>query len=411
MKKNLQYFLILCTSLIFCEVTSGQAPNIGTDSSFALFTAAGAFGNTGSTLIWGDVGTYVGAYTGNQTVNGNVHVADSVSAKAALDLNTAYAYMSGLTCDSTIGTPFGSGLVLLPGRVYCLTTASVLNGNLILDALGNANGIFMIKINGALTTSTNSNVILRNSASFCNVYWQVGGALNLGQNSAFKGTVLADGAISLADSASLKGRGLTRAGAISLNRNQVVGCDAMGAPLPIVLKSFKGKSVGATIQLNWSTATETNNDYFSIQRSNDAVSFTEVLRVQGRGNSGVVNDYSAIDEQPFYGTAFYRIQQTDFDGTNTLSDIIEVNSKKSQPYTIHPNPFSTAITVVIDDGSPKISNCELKIYNVLGEEVMSAVLTDWLTTLSTENLFAGMYFYQVRCNFEVVQSGRLISKQ
>jgi hypothetical protein len=276
--KKLLCLLTSSIFLIFCEVTFGQAPNIGIDSSFALFTATGAFGNTGSTMIWGDVGTNMGAYIGSQIVMENVYLEDSVSAKAAQDASTAYTYMAGLACDSTIETPFGDSLVLVSGKVYCLTSASALIGNLILDAKGNPDGIFIIKIDGALSTNTNTNVILKNSASFCNVYWQVGGAVDLGENSTFKGTIIADGTISLLDSASLEGRGITIAGDISLNNNQVVGCGA-GVSVPIILISFEAQLVGITIQLSWSTASEINNDYFTSQRSNDAVSFHDLIRI------------------------------------------------------------------------------------------------------------------------------------
>ena len=409
MKNKYQYILALCISFILCGVSLAQAPNIRTDSSFALFTAVGAFGNTGSTTIWGDAGTNAGAYTGSQTVFGSVHVTNPVSLKAAQDLNVAYAYMVGLTCDSIIATPFGGGLVLIPGRVYCLTSASVINGNLILDAQGNPNGIFIIKIDGALSTSSNSNVILTNAASYCNVYWQVGGAVNLGENSSFKGTILADGAISLLDNAILEGRGLTRAGDISLINNTVVGCDAAGVPLPIELLNFEAKRVGTNVQLNWSTATEINNDYFTIQRSNGADSFKEVLRLPGNGNSNIIHHYMATDEHPLYGNTFYRLQQTDCNGESKSSDIIAVHSKKSVPYAVYPNPFSASLSIIIDDISQKTNHCELKIYNVLGEELMSVLLTERLTTLETGNLSTGMYYYKIICNLEILQSGRLMS--
>lgn len=408
--KNFIYILTLCISSVFSGATFAQAPDIGTDSSFALFTASGAFDNIGSTIIWGDAGTHVGAFTGSPTVMGEVHVEDAVTAQAALDVNAAYTYMTGLTCDSTLATPFGDGLVLLPGRVYCLTPASTLTGDLILDAKGDPSGIFIIKINGALSTSPNSNVILKNAASSCNVYWQVGGAVDLGIKSTFKGTIIADGAISLLDSASLEGRGLSRAGAIYLNNNKVVGCDANGDPVPIDLLSFDGKPVGITIQLNWATASETNNDYFTIQRSNDAVSFQDLLRIEGAGSSNVIHQYSAIDQQPFDGAVFYRLMQTDFDGTTTFSDVIVVHYTKTTPFTVFPNPFSTSATFVLDGVLLESNSYELKIYDAMGEVAMSSLITERYTTLATEHLIPGIYLYRITSNSEMIQSGRLISQ-
>lgn len=81
--------------------------------------------------------------------------------------------------------------------------------------------MFIFKINGQLSTNTFSNVILINSASLCNVYWQINGAFSLGDSSVFRGTLLINGAISLLEGSSLFGRGLSRAGAIDLHNNIV----------------------------------------------------------------------------------------------------------------------------------------------------------------------------------------------
>ncbi|MGB3085216.1 MAG: ice-binding family protein, partial [Saprospiraceae bacterium] len=176
----------------------GQIPNLGEATSFALFTAAGAFNNLGNTSIVGDIGTDVGAFSGFPPgiLVGEIHVADATSAQAATDVDVAYSYLSSLTCGMVIGTTLGNNQVLTP-NIYCLGAASSLNGDLILDGEGDPNAIFIFKINGALSTSTFSNVVLLNSASLCNVYWQVNGAFALGDGSVFRGTLLVNGAISL----------------------------------------------------------------------------------------------------------------------------------------------------------------------------------------------------------------------
>jgi len=200
-----------------------QAPDLGVTSGFALFTAVGSFDNTGATVITGDAGTNVGAFTGFPipgTIVGETHVADPVSVQAAIDVDVAYSYLFAKTCGLVLGTTLGDNQVLSP-NVYCLGGASSLNGDLILDGQGNPNAIFIFKIDGALSTSTFANVILINSASMCNVYWQVNGKFELGENSVFRGTVIANGDISLLEGAALYGRGLSREGAISLHNNVV----------------------------------------------------------------------------------------------------------------------------------------------------------------------------------------------
>jgi hypothetical protein len=199
-----------------------QAPNLGGASSFALFTAVGAFNNNGTTAVVGDIGTNVGLFSGFPpgTLTGQIHVADATSATAAAAVEAAYSDLSTVTCGVVLGTTLGNGQLLTP-NVYCAGAASTLNGNLTLDGQGNPNALFIFKIDGMFSTSTFSSVTLINGASFCNVYWQVNGEFILGDNSVFRGTVLVNGAISLLQNSSLYGRCLSRSGAISLHNNTV----------------------------------------------------------------------------------------------------------------------------------------------------------------------------------------------
>lgn len=204
-------------------VNFGQAPDLGAASNFALFTSAGAFTNEGASVVTGDIGTYVGALTGFPpgTVIGDIYYeGDPIAFQAAAAVNAAYLDLSGRTCGFALGTPFGNGQTLLPG-VHCIGSAATLEGELILDALGDPDALFIIQIGGALATSVNSSIILAGSASLDNVFWQVGGAFTLGDNSVFRGTIVANGQIELLEGSTLYGRGLTRAGAILLHNNIV----------------------------------------------------------------------------------------------------------------------------------------------------------------------------------------------
>jgi hypothetical protein len=131
----------------------------------------------------------------------------------------AYDYLSTLG-GTVLGVTLGSGQHLTHG-VYNTGAASTLNGTLTLDGEGDANALFIIRIGGALATGTNSNVVLTNSASLCNVYWQINGQFDLGDGSVFRGTLIASGAIHLLEGSTLLGRGLSTAGAIELHNNVV----------------------------------------------------------------------------------------------------------------------------------------------------------------------------------------------
>ncbi|MEO8771513.1 MAG: ice-binding family protein [Ferruginibacter sp.] len=223
MKKKLHLFLpALILLLFFSTKNFGQAPNLGVTSSFALFSAAGAFSNDGASIVTGDIGTNVGAFTGFPPGIdiGQIHIADPASAQAASDVALAYSALSGTNCGMVLGTTLGNNQVLAP-NVYCLGAASTLNGELILDGGGDPTAIFIFQIDGALSTSTLASVTLINGASLCNVFWQVNGAFDLGEGSVFKGTVIANGEITLLEGSSLIGRALTKAGAISLHNNVV----------------------------------------------------------------------------------------------------------------------------------------------------------------------------------------------
>jgi hypothetical protein len=95
-------------------------------------------------------------------------------------------------------------------------------------------------------------------------------------------------------------------------------------PLPIELLSFNAVCDGKNVNLNWSTASETNNDFFTVERSMDASNWEDVLNVNGAGNSSTANYYNASDNQPLPGNSFYRLKQTDYDGTFTYSGIVPV---------------------------------------------------------------------------------------
>jgi hypothetical protein len=225
MRNKILFVLMAVALVIMPTISFGQiAPDLGVASGFALFTAGGDFDSNGATHVTGNIGSYTVTPTiiAPGVVTGSVYNAsDPISATAASDVNAVYADLSGRSPTDVIGAALG-GQTLLPG-VHSTGSgvAATLTGNITLDAQGNPNAVFIIQINGALTTGINSNVLLAGSASSCNVYWQVTGAFTLGDNSVFRGTLVSGGAIELSEGSSLLGRALTKAGAIHLHNNVV----------------------------------------------------------------------------------------------------------------------------------------------------------------------------------------------
>jgi hypothetical protein len=111
------------------------------------------------------------------------------------------------------------------------------------------------------------------------------------------------------------------------------------APLPVELLSFSAQpNDEGNIDIYWETSSETNNDYFAVQRSNDGINFSEIGRVSGAGTSQILNSYSYTDEDPLSGRSYYRLRQVDFDGMYKFSDIVRVDLQGQLRLTAFPNP-------------------------------------------------------------------------
>lgn len=225
----LSYKPIGCGSVILNGPT---APNLNSTICYTIFSTNGSVSNAGVTYATGDVGTNVGLTTGFDALNvtGMIHpIPDTSTAAAAADLLTAYNYLNVLPFDIELLYPaqFGNNLVLTP-HTYLLNAATVLTNTVYLDAENNANAVFVIQINGALSTSTYAKVLLINGAQAKNVYWKIDGAVLISDYSQFKGTIICNnGAVDLLTGVVLEGRAMTTTGALSVaavTSTMTVGC-------------------------------------------------------------------------------------------------------------------------------------------------------------------------------------------
>jgi hypothetical protein len=300
MKNQWTYNLTIFFLLLIPSFSFGQAPDLGAAASFALFTSVGAFGNTGTSFIIGDIGSNSASVTGFPpgTIIGTIYNPPNTTlAQAALDVDDAYSDLFGRTCGATLGTPFGNGQILTPG-IYCQGSAATLNGDLTLDGGGNPNALFIIQIDGALTIGAFSTVTLINSASLCNVYWQINGQFDLGDGSVFRGTAIVNGAIHLLGNSSLFGRGLSRTGAISLANNIVrfvpAAAEAIVGTTPVcqgetgvaysVPAITDAESYSWTLPTGATIATGANTNSITVDYSNSAASGD--ITVSGNNSCG-----------------------------------------------------------------------------------------------------------------------------
>ena len=140
-----------------------------------------------------------------------------------------------------------------------------------------------------------------------------------------------------------------------------------GIILPVGLLEFETQCNNRTINLRWATASETNNDYFTIERSMDGVTFEEVARINGVGNSSQVKKYAWIDKSPLTDIAYYRLSQTDFDGKTNYMGVRNSTCAEVSGMLIYPNPFENDFTITL--GTNVTWPIQISVYDNLGREV------------------------------------------
>lgn len=164
--------------------------------------------------------------------------------------------------------------------------------------------------------------------------------------------------------------------------------------LPVQLTAFTASCSNQSVTLNWATATETNNSYFNIERSQDALQWTSIAEIPGAGNSSVAHNYSYIDNSAFPGTSYYRLKQTDLDGHSSYPGIAaSFCSNSIDVESLYPNPSNSSVyfKLVSKYQQPVV----ITIVNELGQEITSytdvAEQGTYTETLPTQNLKPGVY--------------------
>lgn len=401
--KRINYPLIwACVFSIFtCStVLFGQAPPLGTTENFAMFTQSGAFDNLGNSNITGDIGNHTGAFSGFPpgTLIGSTHLGDAASVQAANDIETAYAYLLALSCDSVIGASLGSNQTLIP-NTYCIGSAAFLSGDLVLNGQGDPDALFIIKIDGALTSAAFAHIILTNATKPCNVYWQINGLFELGEQGDFKGTIVSNGAISLMEAASLNGRALSRAGAIALHNNIVSRvCEA--TTLPINLIAFEVFCTDGKAVVKWVSASESNIDYYQIQRSIDGNEWTDLELSKAIENSSSNHHYTFIDRFPLNKQSYYRLQCRDNNGlSKTSTPIVFIPCEESNLLlSVYPNPTKGIFQLSYPDGNKPSGS--ISVYNLFGELIYQNEDNDSLIDLSERN--EGIYLLYLQQGSESI---------
>lgn len=164
-------------------------------------------------------------------------------------------------------------------------------------------------------------------------------------------------------------------------------------PLPIELISFNANLTGEVVEILWATAAEIDNDYFTLERSEDGVNWEIIGEEAGAGNSTIRLDYSFIDHNPIPGISYYRLKQTDYDGQFEYFDPAVVLYEPDNLFKVFPNPTTDILQLTtLSD----LSNAVISIKNLSGQNKAVRVdASSHQASIDVSELPTGVYLLEI----------------
>lgn len=176
-------------------------------------------------------------------------------------------------------------------------------------------------------------------------------------------------------------------------------------PLPVALLKYEAKPIGNIARNTWITASEKDNDYFTIERSTDAKNFVAIGRIEGQLSTSTSHSYIFDDLFPLNGISYYRLKQTDINGAFSYSEVRKINFERTNNFQVevYPNPTVDGVFV---SSSLRVVN-DIAIYTSNGNLIKSLTTNEVVTKVDMTDLPAGNYFLQIK-NDEATESVKII---
>ncbi|MEJ1238662.1 T9SS type A sorting domain-containing protein [Chryseolinea sp. T2] len=145
---------------------------------------------------------------------------------------------------------------------------------------------------------------------------------------------------------------------------------------PVTLVSFTAQLISDLVELSWATASEKNNHYFTVERSDHSLKFDSLFSIDGAGDSQLLLHYGAVDYSPLQGVSFYRLKQTDFDLKFSYSKVvrIEYNGTSGNALSLYPNPGRVNEPIKLKSGGLSTEMCSVFITDALGRILYAGML-------------------------------------
>lgn len=385
----------------------------------------GTSNNIGSTSSYNIIScnTNRGIYASDASCSGNLikgnYIGPNASLTAISGASQGYGIMfSGSATDNIIGGILAGERNIITkntGTGIYITGASCdgnkITGNLIYSNNGNK----PIELTGTGNTNKTSPTISSSSTiTLISGTSTAGDVIQVFRNTTnddydaevYVGTATANGAGNWSLVVALSGNVFNYITATATNgSNNTSELSSRITALPIELIDFSATCDYDKVSINWSTSSETNNDYFTIERTSDGVDDLTEFIVDGSGNSSSVKEYTFIDNKPLPGVSYYRLKQTDFDGKYQYFKYVAVSCKDafSSEINVYPNPSNgsdiniaiqssqnTEILVVLYDVNGKTIYSKINILDVDGNNIIAVDLQ--------EKLAPGIYFVTATSN-------------
>lgn len=354
-------------------VTNGNFVNGGSakltiDNSTMTISSGNYKNDSGSTTIVQNGGNLIVSNGDMTTEGGSKLMVDNSTVNISNDFNNSFQAQLDIVNNSTftIGGTFDNGY----------------------DTYGNPVNEGYINVNGS-----NLNVGYFNNAWASNMDIDGGGTVSVTND------LLNDygASIDIPDGTLVVG------GTITDNNNGINatcsdGCCGNGCgALPVTVIALEYQLIRSHVVLEWKTASEINNDYFTIEKSNDGKSFSAVGKVDGSGTTSVSTEYQWKDKDPAQGVTYYRLKQTDLDGSYAYERVIVVNPKDNvdAEFRIMPNPVLTGDVISIYGIGNDTEGASWKLQAISGQVLSEGVLSGQLATVNTSAMNPGVYVLNV----------------
>lgn len=350
---------------------------------------------------WSNTGSWQGGNIGDggETVSMNANIDLVIQAGESFTISSLNVGKTGSITINSGGTLILNG-PFIADKEFTINVAGLftVNGNITVqkDLVLNVTGT--MDVDGSIDMAKDAALTIDGSLG-------VTGSVTSAQNT----TVTVNGDFTIGGNLDL-GTGSQILGTGPVDTGGCTGAACGDEQLPVELISFEVTIDNQFIVINWSTLSEEDNDFFTVERSPDGVAFDAVGVVAGNGTTTEQNSYQFVDQSPFIGVSYYRLRQTDYDGNFEVFEIKMVHHTTIDQLSVYPNPSVTGESIRIITGAMPEEAFDITVYDQSGKVVQQFAGSGNRTNYVLDQIDRkGIYLLRLTSG-SVVKTQRLVLK-